>query len=119
MTERAATTLEPSHRGVGDVLTDIVGNVERLVRAEVRLVTTGVLNRVKAAALGGALIAVGAMLWLMTTGLILWGAVARLSETMRPWQAMLVVAGVTGLVATVVLAVGLKGLHAPDQGREP
>jgi Putative Actinobacterial Holin-X, holin superfamily III len=111
VTERAATTLESPDRSVGDVLTDIVGGVERLVRAEVRLATTGALSRVKAAALGGALVVVGAMLWLMTTGLILWGAVARLSETMRPWQAMLVVAGVTGLVATAVLAVGVKGLH--------
>jgi hypothetical protein len=72
------------------------------------------VTRVKAAALGGALIAVGAMLWLTTTGLILWGAVARLSEVMRPWQAMLVVAGVTGLVATIVLGVGVRGLHAPE-----
>lgn len=114
MTERASTTLQSSHRSVGDVLTDIVGGVERLVRAEVRLVTAGAVNRVKAAALGGALIGVGAMLWLMATGLVLWGAVARLSETMRPWQALLVVAGGTGLVATILLVVGLKGL-----GREP
>ena len=111
MTERAATTLESPARGVGDVLADIARSVEGLVRAEVRLATTGALNRVKAAALGGALVAVGAMLGLMTTGLILWGAVARLSETMRPWQAMLIVAGVTGLVATAVLVVGVKALH--------
>lgn len=114
MTERAATTLESSDRSVGDVLTDIVGGVDRLVRAEVRLVTAGAVNRVKAVALGGALIVVGGMLWLMATGLILWGAVVRLSETMRPWQAMLVVAGITALVATIVLVVGVKGLHAPD-----
>jgi hypothetical protein len=31
---------------------------------------------------------------------------------MRPWQAILVVAGVTGLVATVVLAVGLQAFRA-------
>jgi hypothetical protein len=112
--ERAATTLVSSDRSVGEVLTDIVGGVERLVRAEIRLAAAGAVNRVKAAAMAGALIVVGAMLWLMATGLILWGAVVVLSETMRPWQAMLVVAGVTGLVATVVLVVGLKGL-----GREP
>lgn len=112
MTEKAATTFASSHRSVGEVLTDIVRGVEGLVRAEVRLATTGALNRVRAAALGGALIAAGAMLWLMTTGLVLWGAVAALSATMRPWQAMLVVAGVTGLVATVLLAVGLKAFRA-------
>lgn len=110
MADRLAASLESSGRSVGDVLTDITRRVERLARAEVRLVATGALNRVKAAALGAAMIAVGAMLWLMATGLVLWGAVARLSETMKPWQAMLVIAGTTGLLATAVLAGGIKAL---------
>jgi hypothetical protein len=66
------------------VLTDIAGNLERLVRAEVRLATTGALDRVRSTVLGAALIAVGGMLWFLTTGLFMWGAVTRLSETMKP-----------------------------------
>ncbi len=110
-------TLQPSRRGVGEVIIDIAGNLERLVRAEVRLATTGALNRVRATAVGAALIAVGAMLWVLTTGLFMWGAVTRLSETMKPWQAMVVVAGSAGLLGAVVLVVGVRELRGPAPTR--
>lgn len=113
MTDGASPIVKPSTRSVGEVLTDIGGNLERLVRAEVRLATTGALDRVRSTVLGAALIAGGSMLCALTTGLFMWGAVTRLSEAMKPWQAMVLVAAGTGLLAAVVLLVGVKALREP------
>lgn len=105
--------LQPSRRGVGAILTDIAGNLDRLVRAEVRLATIGVGGRVKSTLVGAALIAAGAMLWVLTTGLLMWSAVTRLSETMKPWQAMALVAVCVGLLGAGVLTVGVRALREP------
>lgn len=113
MTDAAAPTVQPSARSVGEVLTDIAGNLERLVRAEVRLATTGAADRVRSTVVGAALIAGGGMLCGLATGLFMWGAVTRLSDAIKPWQAMVLVAAGTGLLAALVLLLGVKTLREP------
>jgi hypothetical protein len=102
---------EPVERSIGDVMTDVAGNVERLVRTEVRLTKATVLEGIRGMARGTALVAGGALLATLSVMLLRLGAVARLSETMKLWQATLLVAGGTAVVAALVIASGVAALR--------
>lgn len=76
----------PTGRGLGDVLTDVAHNVERLVRGQVHLEAAGVLESAAAMTRGVGLVAAGVVLALVATLLVLLSAVARLLQ-MSPWEA--------------------------------
>lgn len=102
---------EPAERSIGAVMSDVAGNVERLVRSEVKLTKATVLQAARDMARGIAFVAIGSILATLTTFLLLLGAVARLSEQMKVWQAMLVVAGGTALVSALVFGIGVAALR--------
>ena len=104
---------EPAERSIGEVMTDVAGNVERLVKTEVRLTKATVLQAARSMARGSALVASGAMLALLAVMFLLLGIAARLAESMKPWQAALVVAGGTTLLAALVIGVGVAALRHP------
>jgi hypothetical protein len=101
----------PSDRAVGDVLTDVAHNVERLVRAHVHLEAAGVVEAVAEMARGIGLVVAGAVLAMLTTLLLLLGAAVRLSDMMRPWEAVLLVAAGAGLLSVVAGAAGVRALR--------
>jgi hypothetical protein len=102
---------EPVERSIGDVMADVAGSVERLVRTEVRLTKATVLQGIKGMARGTALVAGGALLANVAVMLLLLGAVARLSETMKVWQAALLVAGGTAVLSALVIGIGISALR--------
>jgi hypothetical protein len=102
---------EPVERSIGDVMTDVAGNVERLVRTEVRLTKATVLEGIRGMARGTALVVTGVLLSTLTVMLLLLGAVARLSEVMKVWQAALLVAGGTAVVSALVIGIGVTALR--------
>lgn len=104
---------EPAERSIGEVMTDVAGNVERLVRTEVRLTKATVIQAARGMARGSALVAGGTILAALAVLFLLLGAVARLSESMKVWQAALVVGGGTTLLAAVVIGVGVAALRHP------
>ena len=106
----------PAERSIGEVMSDVAGNVERLVRTEVKLTEEKALHAAKGLARGAALVAVGSMLATLTTLLLLLGAVARLSEQMKVWQAALLVAGGTAVISALVIGTGVAALrgYTPD-----
>jgi hypothetical protein len=61
---------------------------------------------------GAALVAGGALLAHVAVMLLLLGAVARLSETMTVWQAALLVAGGTAVIAALGIGIGISALRA-------
>jgi hypothetical protein len=105
--------VEPTDRTIGDVMSDVAGNVERLVRTEVRLTKATVIQAARGMARGSALVAGGVMLSALAVMFLLLSVAARLAETMKVWQATLVVAGGTALVAAVVVGVGVAALRHP------
>lgn len=102
---------EPVERSIGDVMTDVAGNVERLVRTEVRLTKATVLQGLKGMAHGTALMASGTLLATLAVMLLLLGVVARLSEIMKMWQATLLVAAGTAVISALVIGVGVSALR--------
>jgi hypothetical protein len=103
--------IEPVERSIGDVMADVAGNVERLVRTEMELAKATALQGIKGMARGGALLAGGALLGTLAVMLLLLGAVARLSESMQVWQATLLVAGGTALLSVLVIGIGVSALR--------
>ena len=110
---------EPAERSIGDVMTDVAGNVERLVRTEVRLTKATVLEGIRGMTRGTALVAAGALLATLSVMLLLLGAVARLSETMKVWQATLLVAGGTAIISALVIGIGVSALRGHADRFDP
>ncbi len=81
-------------RSFTEVLQDIVGNIQTIVRAEVRLARTEVAEEVHKAKPAGLAIAGGAVLGLCAVVFLLLAAVYGLSLVMPNWAAALIV-GVT------------------------
>jgi uncharacterized membrane protein YqjE len=103
-------------RPISAVLHDIVGNVQEIIRAEVRLAKTEVKDELRKAKAAGALIGVGAVMLLLSVLFVLLAIVYALSEVLPPWGAALIVAGSLALIAMVCLGVGAKRaktVHAP------
>ena len=102
---------EPAERSIGDVMRDVAGNVERLVRTEVQLAKASVLEGIRGMARGTMLVAGGTLLATLAVLILLLGAVARLAETMKVWQASLLVAGGTAILAAIIIGVGVGALR--------
>jgi putative superfamily III holin-X len=88
--------MPPSERSVSEVLQDIVGNIQDIVRSEVRLAKTEVgeeLTKAKAAslAIGG-----GALSGIFSASFLLLAIVYALSRVVPDWAAALIVAGGSG-----------------------
>jgi uncharacterized membrane protein YqjE len=93
---------------MADVLKDIVGNLQQIIRAEIRLATVEVREEMAKAKKAAILIIVGALFGTLALALLLFAAVYLLSTAVQPWQAALVVALGAGAVGGALAAVGAK-----------
>jgi uncharacterized membrane protein YqjE len=95
-------------RSISVVLQDIVGNVQDIVRAEVRLAKTEVGEELGKARSAGMLFGVGAVTAIFTAFFLLLAIVYALSLVMPEWAAVLIVAAGIGVVAAMTLSLGIK-----------
>lgn len=105
-------------RSIADVLQDIVGNVQEIVRSELRLAKSELqdqLIKVKAAA-PLLLVAIGAAL--LAAFFLAWTAFYALALVLPMWAAALVVAVALGLIGIIAMTMGLGALsrvRPPEQ----
>ena len=99
-------------RSIGAVLSDIVGDLQQIVRAEVRLAKAEFREEVTKAKRGAVLLAAGAMVLFAALGLLLLAAVYALATIWAPWIAALAVAIGVALAGGLMLAAGRKQLQA-------
>jgi hypothetical protein len=110
MIERVPTD-SPPRRSVAAVLHDILGNVDLLVRSEIRLAKAEVREELGAAGdsakflVAGAAVAYLALAWMLVCAFFLLELVA------SPWAAALAVALATGAIAAGLIAAGLKKIQ--------
>jgi len=97
----AATGL-PRERSMGDVLKDIAGNFQEIVRSEVRLAKAEAKEEGRKSWGAGRMLLAGAVLGFYALGFILLGIERALALALVPWLAALIV-GVALLVMTGVL----------------
>ena len=100
-------------RSFGAVIRDIGGNVDRIVRAELRFAAAELRHGLNAAGAGALLVLAGALCATLAVGFLLLGVMFALSLIMPTWAAALVVALAVGVAATLLLVAGRKRLTNP------
>ena len=99
-------------RSMGGLLSDIVGDLQGIVRAEVRLARAEVKEELASARRGAMFLAGGALVLVLCVGLILLALVYALATVWPPWAAALAVAGMTGIVGAALVTAGRKAFSA-------
>jgi len=109
MSVNARAGQEPS---IGELVSNVTGNVSSLVRLEIELAKTELQEQVRQAGQGGGMAAAAGFLAYLATILLSFAAVYGLAVVMPVWAAFLVVAGVYLLVAAVLGFVGMRKFRA-------
>lgn len=107
----AQSTTEPARRSadrpIAAVLADIVGNVQDIVRSELRLATVELQAQAVHAGRSGGLMAAAAVFGLYALGLLLALAVLLLARVLDVWLATLVVLVAVTLVGGTLALLGM------------
>jgi len=99
-------------RSVSEVLQDIFGNVQDIVRSEVRLARAEIKTEAAKTARAAKALIAGAVLGLYAGGLLLIAAVYGLSLILAPWLAALAVGVFVAVVAASLISVGRERLRS-------
>ena len=99
-----------SERSVPEVLQDIIGNVQEILRSEVQLAKTELKEEAAEAATPIITMGVGLVLAAYAVGLLLLAAVFGLTTIMATWSAALLVGAVAAIIAVLLINTGLGGL---------
>jgi uncharacterized membrane protein YqjE len=97
-------------RSMGDVLQDIVANIQEIVRSEFRLAKVEVQTETSKAARSAVPLAIGLLLSLYALGFILLAIAHALSLVVAPWLASLIVGVVVTVVSIALVSAGRKRL---------
>jgi uncharacterized membrane protein YqjE len=100
-----------TQRSFSDVLQDIVGNIQQIIRAEVRLAQVEIKEKANRASKPLSVLATGAILGLYGLGFLLLAAVYALSLVLPGWAAALIVGAVMAIIAGGLVASGLTRLR--------
>jgi uncharacterized membrane protein YqjE len=103
-------TTPRTQRSVQEVLQDIVGNLQDIVRSEFRLAKTELKEDAARAAKPAATFGVGLVLGFYGTGFLLLASVYALSMFMAGWLAALLVGTILAIVAIALMSSGGKDL---------
>ena len=100
-------------RPMAEVFRDIIGNVQEMVRSEVRLARVEIKEETSKTARAGAMLAAGAVM-AMIAGVFLLVCIAQLLDMVMPdWAAALVVALLMGIPAAILISKGRDRLRVP------
>jgi uncharacterized membrane protein YqjE len=100
-----------SQRSVPEVLHDIVGNLQEIIRAEFRLAATEIKEEAARSVTPVAMFGAGIVLAIYTLGFLLLAIVYALITLVAPWLAALLVAALIGLPAIVFISLGRERLR--------
>jgi len=96
---------ETSERTLPEVVHDIIGNVQEILRSEFRLAKTEIKEEAAEAAGPIVMLGIGALLGAYALGFLLLAAVYGLATIMTTWSAALLVGAVVAVVAVVMINV--------------
>jgi uncharacterized membrane protein YqjE len=101
-------------RSFSDVLKDVIGSVQDLIRSEVKLAKAETKEEVVKAWSASRLLISGAVLGLYALGFMLLGGIAALATRMPYWAAALCMGAGLGIIAMALISTGrsrLKHVH--------
>ena len=96
----------PNQRTVPEVLQDIVGNIQEIIRSEFRLGTAEIKEEAAMAAKPVATVGAGIIFGVYALGFLFLAIVYALSTVVAPWIAALIITGIAALLAAVLVASG-------------
>jgi len=97
-------------RALPELLQDIVGNFQEIIRSEFLLAKTEISEKAQLASAPLTGLLTGIMLGLFGTAFLLWAAVFALSAVMSIWAASLLVGGALLVISLAVIASSKKKL---------
>jgi uncharacterized membrane protein YqjE len=92
---------------IADLLQGVIGNVQGIIRSEVRLAKAEVREEATSAGKAAGMLAVGAVLGAYAVGLLLLTIVYALNGPLPDWLAALIVFAVVAIAAAVLAKIGL------------
>jgi hypothetical protein len=95
-------------RSISTVLSDIVGNVQDIVRSELRLARTEATEELGKVRSAGVLLGAGVLLVIFSGIFLLLAAVYALSTVVPAWMAALIVGGGVGVIAALCVGVAIQ-----------
>ena len=98
-------------RSIATVLKDIVGNVQQIVRSEIRLASAELRQEARKAGQGAAFLMVGGAVAVLALGCVLIAAISALATIVALWSAALIVAAGAGVVGAIFVAAGMKRMR--------
>lgn len=99
---------DTGERSLASVLKDIAGNVQELVRSEIRLAKVEAQTQVSTAARGAAFLAVGGGFAFLALAFASLAGVYALAKVVPPWAAALIVGAAAAVIGGLLIATGLK-----------
>ncbi|MDZ4801118.1 MAG: phage holin family protein [Bryobacteraceae bacterium] len=100
-------------RSMGDVLKDIFGNIQEMVRAEIRLARAEMREEAGKTAASAKMLGAGAVLALFGMGFVLVALTQALALVMPTFAASLVMGGLLAIVGLALISSGKNNLKAP------
>ena len=97
-------------RSIPDVVRDILGNLQEIVRSEFRLAKIEIREEVSKAAQASTSLGAGLMLTFYAIGFLLLAGVYALSIVVATWLAALIVGIAVGVLALILVQQGKKKL---------
>jgi len=94
-----------------EVLQDIIGNFEQIIRSEFRLAKTELREEAAKAGKPGAAAGIGLVVTLYGVGFLLLAAVYGLATLMATWLAALFVGAILAIIGAIFLASGMARLR--------
>ena len=104
--------MSPADRSISAVLHDIVGNIQDIVRCEIRMAKSELTEELGKSRSAGVLVGIGALMLTFSALFLLLAAVYALSLLMPEWAAALIVGAGVGATAALCFGVGIKRLKA-------
>jgi len=108
------STAPQPQRKVSDVLQDIVGNIQQIIRSEVVLAKVEIKEKAQKASKPAAVMATGTVLGLYGAGFLLLAAVYGLSLAVPPWLAALRVGGALAIAGGILVGKSRRALKEID-----
>jgi len=99
-------------RSISSVLNDVAGNIQDIVRSEMRLAKTEITEEAVKAGSAGIWLAAAALMLAFGMLFALLAAFFALTAVMPPWAAALIVAAGEGALGAMALAIGIKLFRA-------
>jgi len=98
-------------RPLKDVVQGIIGNVQDIIRSEVRLAKAELADQATKARSALTVMGAGALAGIYSVALLLVTCVLGLATVLPAWMAALIVAGVSGIVSAILMSIGTGRLR--------